>query len=102
MTRCRPYLETVAAERNPVAVTELNVDILRADSGRQTDFAARFLRHKPGARYMIRVAMCVDRVQKFQTEFLNQRKIAARLLEHGIDDDRLQGVMVSDDVRICR
>ena len=84
------HFQRAAAELDAVAVAELAVDARGAGRGREGDAAAELLLQQPGAGHVVGMDVGVERPQQLQPELADQRRVAADLLEHRVDQHALR------------
>ncbi len=51
---------------------------------------------------MIRMDMCIKDIDKRESEFAEESYITIDLITHWVDDDRLPGGNITDDIGVCR
>jgi hypothetical protein len=79
--------QRTAAELDAIAVMERAVGARGAGRFRKSDIATQLLLQEPRAGHVVGMDVGVQRPQQFQPQFADQRRVAADLLEHRIDQD---------------
>ena len=94
------HLEITLAESDDVILHKIAVGALCAAVRRQCDPATGALLQKPSTGHMIGVNMRFERVEEPQPELFDQRRVAAHLLEDGVDNHRRSAAAVCKQVSV--
>ena len=98
----RPDLERPLAELDAVAVLQQPVGPRRARRRRQRDATTQPLVQEPGAGHMVGVDVGIQRPDQRETELADQRRVAPRLLEYRIDQQRLFRDAAAEQIGVGR
>src|SRR3954462_296786 len=97
--RCAGF-EVSFSENDLISLLEETVRSLRGARPGHNDFAAEPLAQEPRAGDVVGVHVRLERPLELEAELLDQRHVAARLLEHGIDQDRLARGRIGEEVGV--
>src|SRR5712671_6034417 len=102
MARRRPDLQLALAEFDAVAMDEIAVGADRAAIARQRDLAAELALQHPRAGDVVGMDMGLERPGEAEPELGHQRRVAPHLLKYRIDEHRLAGLAVAEQVGVSR
>ena len=97
-----PRLEVAGAERQLLLRLQIEVRPFGTTLRCHGDAAAELLLEQPCAGDMVGVHVRLERELQAQAELLDQRRIAPRLLEHRVDEQRIARALIRQQIGISR
>ena len=98
MPRCRPHQQRTAAERDAVAMGERPGDEVSPGNGRQADGAAAGGMEAPAGSDVIGVHVGIEGGHQLKPQLTDQGQITLLAFEHRIDQNRLGGRRIRQQV----
>src|SRR5437867_7794193 len=102
MPRRPAHFQMAPTEYDLVAVVDIAIGTRGAGLRGKRDRAAELLLQQPSAGHVISMHVRVDGGDQLEVELAQQRGVAARLLEHRIDQHRVPRACVTDQIRVRR
>src|SRR5881392_417999 len=96
------YLKIAVAEGDDIVLHQISVGAFGTTVRRERAPAPGPLLQQPSSCYMVGVDMGFQDVDEAQAELFDQRRVAAHLLEHRVDDDRRSATAVGEQVGVGR
>ncbi len=100
MARRRPDLQIALTEGDGVVGDEKAVGSRCTAGGRESDPATGSLLQHPGAGDVVGMDMGFERIGEAQSKLLDQRRVAAHLLEYRIDDHGCTAAPVGEQIGV--
>ncbi len=95
-------LEPAPAELDRVLVGQVAVRALGAALPGDRDAAAQALAQQPGGGDVVGVHVRLERPAQLEAQLLDERRVAPRLLEHRVDQQRLAAGGVGEQIGVSR
>ena len=93
--------QMLLAERDLLGGPQIKIGALGAARRRDRDAAAELLLEEPGTGDVVGMHVRLERELELEAELFEKRRIAARLLEHRVDQQRLARARVGEQIRVC-
>ena len=89
------------AERDLLGGPQIKIGALGTTRRRDRDAAAELLLEEPGAGDVVGMHVRLEGELELEAELLKKRRVAPRLLEHRVDQQRLARGRVGQKIRVC-